>query len=47
MDENEKNTKYNENINVSLGTTIVIAAITIIAFLALVVWISMKIQGLA
>ena len=53
MDDNEKdnNTKtqseHIEDINVSLGTTVFIAVLSAIAFLAFVVWISLRIEGLA
>lgn len=46
MEENNNNEK-SEDINVSLGTTVFIAAITAIAFLAFVVWVSLKIEGMA
>lgn len=47
MEENEKNNKQREDINVSLGTTVFIAVLSSIAFLAFVVWISLRIEGLA
>ena len=47
MDEQEKNNSQSEDINISLGTTVFIAAITSIAFLAFVVWVSLRIEGLA
>lgn len=46
MDENKKNTKKSEDINISLGTTIFIAVLTILSFLAFVVWVSLKIEGM-
>ncbi len=46
MDENEKNTKQSDDINISLGTTIFIAALTAVFFLAFVVWVSLKIEGM-
>ncbi len=52
MEENEKGnntttTTQSEDINISLGTTVFIAALSAIAFLAFVVWISLRIEGLA
>lgn len=47
MNENENNTKQSEDVNVSLGTTVFIAALTSLAFLAFVVWVSLRIEGLA
>ena len=50
MEENEKNntvTTKNDSVNVSLGTTVFIAAVTAISFLAFVVWVSLKIEGMA
>ena len=52
MEENEKNnnttsTTQSEDIHISLGTTIFIAVLSSIAFLAFVVWISLRLEGLA
>ncbi len=48
MEENNNNNNNNsEELSVSLGTTIFIAAVTAIAFLAFVVWVSLRIEGMA
>lgn len=47
MEENENNTKQSDDINISLGTTVFIAVLASIAFLAFVLWVSLKIEGMA
>ena len=43
----QRKTKQSDDINVSIGTTVFIAVLTSIAFLAFVVWVSLKIEGMA
>ena len=47
MEENNNNNKQNDSINISLGTTVFIAALSALAFMGFVFWVSLKIVGLA
>ena len=47
MNKNEKSNNQSEDVKVSLGTAVFIVALTSIAFLTFVVWVSLKIKGLA
>lgn len=46
MDENEKKSNQNDDIHMSLGTAVFIAILTSLLFLAFVLWVSLKIEGM-
>lgn len=46
MEEQKNNNKQSEDINISLGTTVFIAVLSAISFLAFIVWVSLRIEGM-